>query len=83
MVHGRIHVVDILFAQLFFSQTESLAETLEVDDLPGTQETDDVGDVGIVAQAEDIVVGNASLLLCCEGVKTTFTASRSGQTPGY
>ena len=52
------------------------AEPLEVYDLPGTEEADDVVYVGIVAEAEDIVVGNAGLLLCCVFVRTTQTSHK-------
>ena len=40
------------------------AETLEVDDFPLSQETDDIVDVRVVGKAEDIVVGEAGFLLC-------------------
>ena len=41
-------------------------------DLTGTQELDDVADVRIVGDAQDVVVGHAGLLLCCDFVRTTF-----------
>lgn len=71
LVHGRIHVVDVLLAQLLLGQTEPFAEALEVDNLPGPEEPDSVGDVRIVTEAENVIVGNASLLFCCNGVRTT------------
>ena len=46
-------------------------EALEVDDLPGPEEADDVVDVGVVGLTEDIVVSHACLLLCCNGRNTT------------
>ena len=49
-----------------------IAEPLEVHDLPLAQESDGVGDIRIVAEAEDVVVGNAGLLLCCGFVRTTL-----------
>ena len=63
LVHGRIHVVDVLLAQLLLGQTEPFAEALEVDNLPGPEEPDGVGDVRVVAEAEDVVVGHPGLLL--------------------
>ena len=41
-----------------------LAEALEMHDLPLPQEADGVVDIRIVAEAEDVVVGDAGLLLC-------------------
>src|SRR5699024_8478996 len=63
-VKGRIHIVDVLLAQLIFGQTQTFSKSLEVDDLPGSEEFDDVVDVRVVAQPQNIVVGNAGLLLC-------------------
>ena len=39
------------------------AEPLEMDDLPLPQEPDGIVDVRVIAQAQDIVVGKAGLLL--------------------
>ena len=51
---------------------QTLAEALEVHDLARTQELDDVVDVGIVGKAQDVIVGHARLLLCCNHIRTTF-----------
>ena len=40
-------------------------------DLPGPEELDGVADVRIIRKAKNIVVGNASFLLCCDGIRTT------------
>ena len=48
------------------------AETLEVDDFPLSQETDDIVDVRVVGQAKDVVIGKAGLLLCGDLARTTF-----------
>ena len=47
-------------------------EALEVDDLALAKEADRVGDVVVVAEAQDVVVGLARLLLCCNGKSATF-----------
>ena len=74
-VEAGIEIVDILFVQFVFGQAQSLAEALEVNDLPLTQEADDVVDIRIVGHAQDVVVGDTGLLLCCDGVRTTFQMS--------
>ena len=48
------------------------AETLEVDDFPLSQETDDIVDVRVVGKAEDIVVGEAGFLLWCNHKSATW-----------
>ena len=45
------------------------AKALEVYDLPLPQKLDDVIDIRIVAEAEDIVIGRAGFLLCCQILK--------------
>lgn len=48
------------------------AEPLEMDDLPFPEEFDDVIDIGIIAQAQNVVVGDPRLLLWHNGIKTTI-----------
>jgi len=48
------------------NHTQRFAEALEVDYLALAEELDDVVDVGVVGEAEDVVVGDARLLLCGE-----------------
>lgn len=47
------------------------AEALEMDDFPLAQEPDYVVDIRIITQAEDIIIGNAGLLLWCNRKRTT------------
>lgn len=71
LVEAGVDIVDVFFVQPVLDQPQSLAEALEVDDLPGTQKFDDVVDVRVIGQPQDIVVGDAGLLLCCDRVRTT------------
>lgn len=48
------------------------AEALKMDNLPFPQEADSIVDIRVVAETEDIVVGDAGFLLCCGLVRTTF-----------
>lgn len=70
-VKSRIEIVDVFLIQPFLCQPQRLAEALEVHDLPGTQEADGIADVRVIGKAENVVIGNAGLLLCCDGVRTT------------
>lgn len=48
---------------------ESLAEPLEVDDLPLSQEADGIADLRVFYHPQDVVVGGAGFLLCCQILK--------------
>ena len=68
---SRIHIVDIFLIQAFAKLLHRFAEALEVYNFSGTQELDDIIHIGIVRKSEDVVIGRASLLLCCNCVRTT------------
>ena len=72
LVEAGVDIVDVFFVQPVLDQPQSFAEALEVDDFPGTQEFNDVVDIRIVGEPQNIVVGDAGLLLCCDRVRTTF-----------
>ena len=71
-VKGRVDQIDVFLVHPVLRQPQSLAEALEVDHLPGPQELDDVVDVRVVTQAQDVVISDPGLLLCCDLVRTTF-----------
>lgn len=68
-------VLDVFYVSSSFHSVSSctlcFAEALEVHDLTRTQELDDIADVRIIGKAENVVVGHARLLLCCDDIKTT------------
>ena len=64
--------IDILAVHLFLAQPQTLAEALEVDDLPLPQEADHVVHIRVITETQDIVIGEAGFLLCCNGVRATF-----------
>ena len=71
-VKRRVGKVDVFLVHLLLGQTHRLAEALEVNDLPLTQEADDVVDIRIVGHAQDVVVGNPGLLLWYYRPRETF-----------
>lgn len=71
-IESRIHIVNIFLVHLVLRQPQALAEPLEMDNLPGPKEFNGVADVRVVGEAENVVVGNAGLLLWCDLVRTTF-----------
>ena len=64
-IQGWIHEVNILLVQFLSQQLHGFAEALEVDDFPLPQELDDIVHIRVVTQAKDVIIGYASLLLCC------------------
>ena len=68
----RLADIEVLRIEFFLKQAECLAEPLEVYDLPFTQKPDSVTDVWVIAQAQNIVVGYASLLLWCNHKSATW-----------
>ena len=62
-IDGGVHAVDISLIQLPAQQVDGLAKPLEMDDLPFPEELDDIVDIGIIAQPQDVVIGDPGLLL--------------------
>ena len=62
-IDGGVHAVDISLIQLPAQQIQSFPKSLEMDHLPLPEELDDVVDVRIIAQTQDVVVGDPGLLL--------------------
>ena len=72
LVEAGVDEVNVFLVHAVLCQTQALTEALEVDHLPGPQELDDVVDVRVVTQAQDVVISDPGLLLCCDLVRTTF-----------
>ena len=72
LIEGGVEGVEVFGVQFVLDDAGGLAEALVVDDLPLPEELDDVPDVGVVYQAEDVVVAHAGFLLCCNLIRTTF-----------
>ena len=63
LVKGGIAGVEVLGVQIVLGNAEGIPKPLVVNDLPLPQELDGLADVGVIAEAEDVVVGHAGLLL--------------------
>ena len=64
-IQSRIHIVHVFLVQLFPQELHGFAETLEVNDLPFTQEFDHIVNLRIIGQPQDVVIGDPGLLFCC------------------
>ena len=71
-IERRVCKVNIPLIHFFLGQSNGFAETLEVHDLPLPQEADDVGNVGIITHAQDVIIGDPGFLFCRVCVRTTF-----------
>ena len=65
-IKAGIEGVEVLGIQLILSQTQSFAETLEMHDFALTQELDGFTDIRLFNQTQDIVIGAACFLFCCQ-----------------
>ena len=63
LVEFGIEGIEIFFVELFGEQAQALAEPLIMHDLTFAQESDNVLDVVVVAEAQDIVISRPRLLL--------------------
>ena len=63
-VKRRVDRVEVFAIKLFLSDAESIAETLIVHDLTLTQVAQRITHVGVIAKANEVVVGRARLLFC-------------------
>jgi len=59
----------------FLVVVEEFAEPLKMHNLPLPQELYNLVYIGVVGQAQNVVVGGAGFLLCCNNVKTTKRSS--------
>ena len=71
-VKGGIEGVKIFAVEIILCDAQRVAEALEVHQLALAQEFDGVAHVGVVDQAQDVVVGHAGLLLWGDFVRTTL-----------
>ena len=62
-VEGRVKEVDVLLIHAILGQAQTFSEPLKMHDLAGPQELDDVVDIGVVAEPQNVIVGDAGFLL--------------------
>ena len=69
---AHIEGVEITAIQLLLHQRQALGEPLVVDNLPLPQVPQHVDHVRVVRLQQQVLVGGAGLLLCCNLTSTTF-----------
>ena len=63
-IKRRIHIIDILLIQLLAEQFHCLAKSLEVYDFPFAQEFDDIVHIRVIAEPQNVVIGDPCFLFC-------------------
>lgn len=71
-VDGRVHAVHIALIQLAPQQVNGFSESLKMNHLPFPEELDDIIDIRIIAEPEDVVIGDPGLLLWHAAKSTTI-----------
>ena len=66
LVKRRVASVEILRVQVLLGTTEGVCKPLVMHDLALAKVLDGVSDVGVIHQAQNVVVGGSRLLLCCQ-----------------
>ena len=74
-----IEGIVVLRVQVLLHDAQGVAEALEVYDLPFTEEFERLADIWIVDQAQQVVIGRAGFLLCCNCKRTTYHSKQIGQ----
>lgn len=77
-VKARVAGIEVFGIKIILNYTHCVGKTLEMHDLTLTQEFDNVVYVRIVGKAQNIIIGRASLLLCCNTIRTTDIKNSNG-----
>ena len=65
-------MIEVFRVEAVGGKSETFTEALIVDYFSFTQELYRVGNIGVIHEAQDIVIGGSCLLLCCNHIRTTF-----------
>lgn len=64
--------IEVLRIKRIGHKPQSFAESLEVNDLPLTEELNDIAHIGVIDEPQNVVVGYAGFLLWYDFVSTIF-----------
>jgi len=66
LIKRGVVAVDVLVIGPLLDLAQAISKALIMDDLALTQEFDGIAHVRVIRQAQNVVVGHARLLLCCQ-----------------
>ena len=72
-----LHEKIMLLLQIISGVVQSFPETLEMHDFSFSQEAQWREHIGVIRQVDEIFVGAARFLLCCDGVSAKKKAGKS------
>ena len=73
LIESRVTCIEVLGVKVFLYHPECFAKTLEVYDLPGTQETNRIYNVRVFYDTKNVIVSGAGFLLWGDLISTTYT----------
>ena len=74
LIEAGVEGIEVFGIQLFLNGTECFTESLEVNDFPGAEKFNGIGNFrDVTDNAKDVVVGGAGLLFWGDLVSTTYT----------
>ncbi len=70
-IYGRVHIVNIFLVQLITQKLNGFSKALEMDNFPLPKEFNRVIHIGIIADAQDVIIGRPGFLLWYDHLKPT------------
>lgn len=71
LVKARVESIEILCVELVGDEAQGFAEPLKVNYLALSEKLDDVAYIGVVDEAENVVIGQAGFLLWHDFIRRT------------
>lgn len=71
-IEGRVEGIEVTAVEMILDIPEDFAETLKVYDFPFAEEADRIGYLRIFHHAQDVFIGAAGFLFCCNHIRTTL-----------
>lgn len=67
----RVVCVEVFLVQIILDQSQTLTESLEVNQFTLAEEADWISNLSILCQTQDVVISGSCFLLWCDLVRTT------------
>ena len=75
--------IEVLAVKLILHMSQRLTKPLEMHDFPFSQEAQWREHIGVIRQVDEIFIGAARFLLCCDGVSAKKKAGESKDSPAF
>lgn len=71
LIEFRVICVIVFGIHIVLCDAQSVSETLIMRDFSLTQKFNRITHIGVIHKTQDVVIGDARLLLCCNAIRTT------------